>query len=50
MIVCELAGNYDLLVPLMLAMGVAYVALRRRSLYDAQPATVADSPVIIGYA
>ena len=34
--VCELAGNYDLLVPLMLAQGIAFVALRHRSLYHAQ--------------
>jgi CIC family chloride channel protein len=33
---CELAGSYDLLVPLMLAEGVAFVALRRQSLYTAQ--------------
>ena len=31
--VCELAGSYDLLVPLMLAEGIAFVALRKRSLY-----------------
>lgn len=36
-LVCELAGNYDLLVPLMLAQGIAFVALRKRSLYSAQP-------------
>jgi CIC family chloride channel protein len=44
-LVCELAGNYDLLVPLMLAQGIAYVALRKRSLYDAQVPTQRDSPV-----
>ena len=44
-LVSELAGSYDLLVPLMLAVGVAFVALRRRSLYDAQVPTHADSPV-----
>jgi CIC family chloride channel protein len=42
---CELAGNYDLLVPLMLAQGVAFVALRKHSLYGAQMATQAESPV-----
>lgn len=42
--VSELAGSYDLLVPLMLAEGIAFVALRRRSLYHAQLATHADSP------
>jgi CIC family chloride channel protein len=44
-LVCELAGNYDLLVPLMLALAIAYVALRHRSLYDAQVPTQRDSPV-----
>jgi chloride channel protein, CIC family len=42
--VCELAGSYDLLVPLMLAEGVAFVALRRHSLYHAQLPTQRDSP------
>ena len=40
-LVCELAGSYDLLVPLMLAQGIAFVALRKRSLYDAQVPTAA---------
>jgi CIC family chloride channel protein len=44
-LVCELAGNYDLLVPLMLALGVSYVALRKRTLYEAQVPTQRDSPV-----
>lgn len=44
-LVCELAGNYDLLVPLMLAQGIAFVALRRRTLYPAQVGTLRDSPV-----
>jgi len=42
--VCEMAGSYDLLVPLMLAEGVAFVALRRVSLYPAQLPTLQDSP------
>jgi CIC family chloride channel protein len=42
---CELAGSYDLLVPLMLAGGVAFLALRRRSLYEDQVPTRAESPV-----
>jgi CIC family chloride channel protein len=42
--VCELAGSYDLLVPLMLAEGIAFVALRKRSLYGAQLAAQRDSP------
>ena len=40
---CELAGSYDLLVPLMLAEGIAFVALRKRSLYHAQVPTKRDS-------
>lgn len=44
-LVCELAGNYDLLVPLMLAQGIAFVALRKRTLYPAQVPTLRESPV-----
>jgi len=44
-LVCELAGNYDLLVPLMLSQGIVFVALRKRALYPAQPATQRESPV-----
>ncbi len=43
-IVCELAGSYDLLVPLMLAEGIAFVALRRATLYPGQVPTRRDSP------
>lgn len=43
-LVCELAGSYDLLLPLMLAAGIAYVANRRTSLYPSQPRTRRDSP------
>jgi CIC family chloride channel protein len=43
--VSELAGSYDLLVPLMLAVGIAFVALRRRSLYHAQVPSHLDSEV-----
>lgn len=35
-LVCELAGSYDLIVPLMLAEGIAFVALRKHNLYGAQ--------------
>lgn len=42
---CELAGNYDLLVPLMLSQGIAFVALRKRALYEAQVSTQRESPV-----
>jgi CIC family chloride channel protein len=41
---CELAGSYDLLVPLMLAEGIAFVALRKVSLYGAQVGTKRESP------
>ena len=43
-LVCELAGNYDLLVPLMLTQGIAFVALRNRSLYSAQVPGPLQSP------
>jgi CIC family chloride channel protein len=43
-LVCELAGSYDLLVPLMLAEGIAFVVLRRRALYPAQLPSQRDSP------
>jgi CIC family chloride channel protein len=42
--VCEIAGSYELLVPLMLAEGVAFLALRKVSLYPAQMPTLRDSP------
>lgn len=35
-LVCELAGSYDLLVPLMLSGAVAFVLLRNYSLYSTQ--------------
>ncbi len=41
---CELAGSYDLLVPLMLGEGIAFVMLRNRSLYHAQVPTRRESP------
>jgi CIC family chloride channel protein len=43
-LVCELAGSYDLLVPLMLAEGIAFIALRKKSLYRAQVRTQRESP------
>lgn len=42
--VCELAGSYDLLVPLMLCEGIAFVALRQVTLYRSQVATKRESP------
>ncbi|HSC87139.1 MAG TPA: chloride channel protein, partial [Polyangiaceae bacterium] len=44
-LVCELAGNYDLLVPLMLCQGIVFVALRNRSIYPAQVASPEESPL-----
>jgi CIC family chloride channel protein len=44
-IICEMAGSYDLLVPLMLSQAIAFVALRRTSLYPAQKSSVRASPV-----
>jgi len=49
-LVGELAGNSDLLVPLMLSQGIVFVALRKRALYTAQPLTQRDSPVYQEYA
>jgi hypothetical protein len=43
-IVCELAGSYDLLVPLMLTEGIAFVALRKRTLYHSQLPSRRHSP------
>jgi CIC family chloride channel protein len=43
-LVCEMAGSYDLLVPLMLTEGIAFVALRNTYLYPAQVATALESP------
>ena len=43
--VSEVAGSYDLLVPLMLTEGIAMIALRRVNLYHAQPRATKDSPV-----
>jgi CIC family chloride channel protein len=42
--VCELAGSYDLLVPLMFAQGIAFVLMRKHSLYKAQLPSQRDSP------
>ena len=43
-LVCEMAGSYDLLVPLMLAQGVGFVLLRNRSLYETQIIDINRSP------
>lgn len=47
-LVCELAGNYDLLVPLMLALAVSGVALRRSTMYSAQIGEPHESPAYRG--
>jgi CIC family chloride channel protein len=44
-LVCELAGGYDLLVTLMLAEGIALVAPRKKSLCRAHLSTQRESPV-----
>lgn len=46
-LVCELAGSYDLLVPLMAASAVAFVALREHSLYRAQQADSKGSRALL---
>lgn len=43
-LVSELAGSYGLLVPMMLATGIAFVALRRWALYGAQVLDKSESP------
>jgi H+/Cl- antiporter ClcA len=48
--VAEIAGSYDLLVPMMLAIGIAYVALRKDSIHPAQVGTRLLSPVHRGRA
>ena len=46
--VCELTGSYELLVPLMFTEGLAFILLRRSSLYRAQVATQMSSPAHAG--
>ncbi len=43
-IVCELAGSYDLLVPLMLGVMITYLLLRKTSLYEKQVKSPRQSP------
>lgn len=47
-IVCELAGSYDLLVPLMFACMITYLLLRRYSLYEKQVKNPQASPAHVG--
>jgi len=42
--VCEMTGSYDLLVPLMLAEGITFVLLRRVAIYRRQLHSRVDSP------
>jgi CIC family chloride channel protein len=46
--VCELTGTYDLLVPLMFAEGVAFALLRNTQLYRNQVRGPIDSPAHAG--
>lgn len=46
--VCELVGNYELLVPLMIAVGLSFVLLHGTSLYPAQVRSAAASPARAG--
>lgn len=46
--VCEMAGTYDLLPSLMLSSGLAFVLLRRVSLYSKQPRSRFESPAHAG--
>ena len=46
--VSEMTGGYQLLVPMMLASATAYVAINRFSLYEKQVNRMADSPAHIG--
>jgi CIC family chloride channel protein len=43
-LVSEMAGSYELLVPLMLAEAIALLALRKHTLYPAQPPSLKMSP------
>ncbi len=47
--VSEMTGNYDLLVPAMLVCIVAFMASRRWTLYEKQLPTRLDAPSKIGY-
>jgi CIC family chloride channel protein len=42
-LVSEMAGSYELIVPMMLTLGLALLALRRHTLYPAQPRARATS-------
>jgi CIC family chloride channel protein len=46
--VAEMSGSYNLLVPLMLVSSVAFLLMRGVSIYEAQVPTRIDSPAHIG--
>lgn len=46
--VCEMAGTYDLLPSLMLSSGLAFILLRRVTLYSTQPRSRFESPAHVG--
>jgi CIC family chloride channel protein len=46
--VCEMAGSYSLLVPLMLVCGLNFALSRHWTLYEEQVATPVDSPAHAG--
>lgn len=46
--VCEMAGTYDLLPSLMLTSGLAFILLRRVNLYSKQPISRFQSPAHAG--
>ncbi len=46
--VAEMSGSYDLLVPLMLVCSVVFLLMRGVSIYEAQVPTRIDSPAHIG--
>ncbi len=46
--VAEMSGSYDLLVPLMLVSSVVFLLMRGVSIYEAQVPTRIDSPAHIG--
>lgn len=49
MMVCEMTGNYDLLVPSMLVCILAFVLTRRAKLYEKQLPSRLDAPSKIGH-
>lgn len=46
--VCELSGGYELIVPLMLVCVLAFLFSRNWTLYEEQVATILDSPAHLG--